>query len=112
RKAPVVTAGGAIEHLIHNSVDVGVAGMLERNAGRRRIRERAAGIVATLIAEARTGVMPRTDPVSARKSRGVLPLVGQKAQFRDDKGPAAKADDGAGGEWKGLIGRVAPPRIT
>src|SRR5258705_2504798 len=53
REAPVVGAGNAIEHLIHDTIDAGVAGVIERNAGRHRVGERAAGIVEALIAETR-----------------------------------------------------------
>src|SRR4051812_25986139 len=81
REATVVSAGNAIEHLVHDTVDAGVAGVLERNAGRHRVREREAGVVETLIAEARAGVIPRADAVSAREAGGVLPLVWQIAQF-------------------------------
>jgi hypothetical protein len=74
----VVAAGDAIEHLIDDTVDAGIAGVIERNAGRLRVREREAGIVETLIAEARAGVVPGSDPVSARKPFGVLALVGKR----------------------------------
>src|SRR5262245_26662038 len=77
RQALVIAAGDAVEHLIDNPVDTGIAGVVERNAGRLRAREREAGIVETLIAEARAGVVPGSDPVSAGKAFGVLALVGQ-----------------------------------
>ena len=85
--------------------------MIERNAGRHRVGERAAGIVEALIAEARTGVIPRADPVSARETHGILPFVGN-ARLRDGKGAATKAEDSAGGKRKVLIAAVAPTQIA
>src|SRR6476619_6709950 len=100
RETTVVSAGNAIEHLVHDTVDAGVAGVLERNACRHRVCEREAVIVEVLIAEARAGVIPRADAVSAREACGILPLVRQIAQFRDDEGAAAKAEHSAGGKRK------------
>ena len=70
RQALVLAAGDAIQHLIDNAVDAGIAGVVERNAGRLRIREREAGIDEALIAEARTGVKPTSDPVRSGKACG------------------------------------------
>src|SRR6516162_7462001 len=89
REALVIAAGDAVEHLIDDAVEAGIAGVIERNATRLRIREREAGIVETLIAEARAGVVPGSDPVRAGKAFGVLALVGQKARLRDEEGAAA-----------------------
>src|SRR3954453_20619086 len=68
-------------------------------------------IVEALIAEARAGVIPGADAVSAREACGILPLVWQIAQFRDDEGAAAKAEHRAGGKRKDLVGAVAPARV-
>src|ERR1700736_4697486 len=38
-QALVVGTGNAIEHLIDNTVDAGVSSVVERNSGRRRVRE-------------------------------------------------------------------------
>jgi hypothetical protein len=76
RQASVIAAGDAVEHLVDDAVDAGIAGVIERNAGRLRIREREAGIVEALIAEARAGVVPGSDPVRAGKAFGILALVG------------------------------------
>src|SRR5262249_55612066 len=112
REALVVAAGDAIEHLIDDAVDAVIAGVTERNAGRLRVREREAGIVEALIAEARAGVVPGSDPISARKAFGVLALIGQIARLRDEKGAAAKAGNGAGRKRRRLIGAVASAGIA
>ena len=75
-EAFVVAAGHAIEHLIDDAVNAGVTGVVERDAGRLRVRERAAGIVEALIAEARARVIPRSNSVSAGQAFGILALVG------------------------------------
>src|SRR5262249_59050375 len=49
RQALVVAAGDAVEHLIDDTVDAVIAGVIERNAGRLRVREREPGIVEALI---------------------------------------------------------------
>src|SRR5262245_5427680 len=112
REALVVAAGDAIEHLIDDAVDAVIAGVIERNAGRLRVREREAGIVEALIAEARAGVVPGSDPISARKAFGVLALIGQIARLRDEEGAAAKAGNGAGRKRRRLIGAVASAGIA
>src|SRR5713226_1884486 len=112
RQALVVAAGNTIEHLIDDAVDAGVSGVVERNAGRQRIRQRAAGIVVALIAEARAGVIPRADAVGARKPAGVLALVGQITGFRDEERTAAEAEHRAGRKRRALIGAVAPAGIA
>src|SRR5262249_35920975 len=112
RQALVVAAGDAVEHLVDDTVDAVIAGVIEWNAGRLRIRERKPGIVEALIAEARAGVVPGSDPVRARKAFGVLALVGQIARLRDEKGAAAKAGNGAGGKRRRLIGAVTSAGIA
>src|SRR5262249_62364987 len=79
---------------------------------RLRIRKREAGIVEALVAEARTRVVPGSDPVRAGKAFGVLALVGQIARLRDEEGAAAKAGNGAGGKRRRLIGAVASAGIA
>src|SRR5262249_39133279 len=111
-EALIIAAGDAIEHLIDDAIDAGISGVIERDAGRLRIREREACIVEALIGEARAGMIPGSDPVSARKPFGILALVGQIARLRDAKGPAAKADDGAGRKRRDLIGAVASAGIA
>ena len=106
RQALVVRAGNAIEHLIDDAVEAQVSGVIERNARRQRVRERAAGIVEALISEARAGVVPGADSVRAGESFGVLTLVGLIAGFRDEEGAAAKAENGAGRKRPALIGIV------
>src|SRR3981189_1521612 len=95
-QALVGAPGNAIKRLIDDAVDADVAAVVERNAGRQRIRQRAAGIVEALIPKPRAGVIPRADPVSARKPAralvGALALVGQIAQFRDEESAAAEAE--------------------
>src|SRR5262249_4832531 len=76
-------------------------------AGRLRVREREADIVEALVAEARTRVVPGSDPVSTRKAFGVLALIGQIARLRDEEGAAAKAGNSAGGKRRRLIGAVS-----
>src|ERR1700738_3457473 len=112
RQALVVRAGNAIEHLIDDTVDAVVSGVIERNAGRQRVRERAAGIVEALITEARAGVVPAPDSVGAGKPLGILALVGLIAGFRDEKGAAAKAENGAGWNRLALIGTVSAAGIA
>src|SRR5262245_25822505 len=107
RKALVLGARDTIEHLIDHAVEDLVAGVIERNAGGGRTRERLSRIVVTLIAEARTGVPPAADPVGARKPIGILALVGQVARLGDDEGAAAEAENGAGRKRLALIGAVA-----
>src|SRR4029450_11484009 len=79
RQPLVVAAGDAVEHLVDDTVDAGIAIVIERNAGRLRVCEREAGIVEALVAEARTRVVPGSDPVRAGKAFGVFALVGQIA---------------------------------
>src|SRR5689334_20083063 len=86
--------------------------MLERDAGRLRVRERKAAVVAALIGKPRTGVIPSSESVSAGKAFGILALVGQIACFGDEKGAAAKARDGAGGKRRRLIRAVASAGIA
>src|SRR2546426_10046628 len=50
--------------------------------------------------------------VGAGKSFCVLALVGQIARFRDDKGAAAKADNGPGRKRYRLVGAVASAGIA
>src|SRR5262249_44054650 len=112
RQALVIAAGDAVEHLVDDAVDAVIAGVIERNAARLRIRKREAGIVEALVAEARTRVVPGSDPVRAGKAFGVLALVGQIARLRDEEGAAAKAGNGAGGKRRRLIGAVASAGIA
>src|SRR6266404_2861871 len=112
RQALVVAAGDAVEHLVDDAVDAGIAGVIERNAGRLRVREREAVIVETLVAEARAGVVPGSDPVRAGKASGVLALVGQIARLCDEEGAAAKARNGAGRKRRRLIGAVSSAGIA
>jgi hypothetical protein len=112
RQALVVRAGNAIEHLIDDTVDAGVSGVIERNARRQRVRERAAGIVEALISETRAGVVPGTDSVGAGKPFGILALIGLVARFRNEKGAAAKAENGAGRKRRALIGTISAAGIA
>ena len=52
RQALIVGAANTIEHLIDHSVDAAGSDVIERNAGRQRVREREAGIIEALITEA------------------------------------------------------------
>src|SRR5262249_34178145 len=58
------------------------------------------------------GVVPSANSVSAGKPFGVLALVRQIARLGDEKGAAAKADDGAGRKRRRLIGAVASTGIA
>src|SRR5690242_5640693 len=86
--------------------------MLERDAGRLRVRERKAGVVDALIGKPRAGMIPSSESVSAGKTFGILALIGQIARFGDEKGAAAKARDGAGRKRRRLIGAVASAWIA
>src|SRR5262249_13304918 len=112
RQALVVAAGDAVEHLVDDAVDAGISGVIERNSGRLRVREREAVVVETLIAETRARVVPGSDPVRAGKTFGVLALVGQIARLRDDEGAAAKARNGAGRKRRRLVGAVSSAGIA